>query len=267
MLRWADGELIALDHEDIEGELALGALGGQQMGCALVVSAWRTALQDPRLLTLASRGRSDPLAIQPFDGVVAPSAFSGAPRRARGPRRMRSAQMFAAPQPAPFPTVAPGYGSAAFAVSAGWVGQQPEKADPLVSVLKITALRDRLLRGAILAWSSRVAEGTVSPDAQPTLAAALIGRLSAVARDWLGDPKATIDVSMLPPGSSPIFRIDREGMLQIGAPFSWLADVWAAELSMIYGRLTLAAQIVGRTVTLDTVGPDLTRAPIVIRLP
>jgi hypothetical protein len=86
-------------------------------------------------------------------------------------------------------------------------------------------------------------------------------------RDWLGNPKSEIEVAMLPPSARPTLAIEADGTLRVGVPFEWLAHVWGTELRTIYGRLTLAAETVGRTITLDTVGPDLTRAPIVIRLP
>jgi hypothetical protein len=288
-LRWADGELTALHHEDIDGELALGALGGAQIGCARILQAWRTAMQEPRLFTLASRGKSDQLATHSFGGFVQLGAFGGGPRRMRGPRRMARTQVMASARPAVFPgTGFPGTGfagsgalvaSGAVAVSAparagvslvgagGWTAHEPPEVDPLVSLLQMPALADRLLHGAILAWSARLADGTVNGDARPTLTAALIARVRAAARDWFGDPKASIEVEMLAPAAPSTFAIDGQGTMRVGVPFRWLADVWAAQLFTIYGRFTLGAERVGRTVTLDTVGPDLTRAPIVIRLP
>lgn len=281
-LRWSDGELTALDHDDIDGELALGALGGEQVGCARIISAWRTALQEPRLLTLASRGKSDQLAGQPFGGVPL-GTFGGGPMRSTGPRRAGRAQLMAMARPALYPgAVGGGFSSSGFAttgfaalsyatpaVATGgvWASHEPPEVDPLALLLHMPALRDRLQQCVIAAWSSRLSAGTVSTDVLPTLTAALVGRMRWVTREWLGDPKPVLKVEMLAPGASPTFDTNADGSVRIGVPFAWLQDVWAADLSTIFGRLTLAADKDGNTVTLDTVGPDRDRAPIVIHLP
>ncbi|HTT52695.1 MAG TPA: hypothetical protein VMH35_14955 [Streptosporangiaceae bacterium] len=40
-LRWAAGELRAVDHTDLEGEQILGALAGQGRPCLDALDAWR----------------------------------------------------------------------------------------------------------------------------------------------------------------------------------------------------------------------------------
>jgi hypothetical protein len=273
VLRWADGELTALHHDDIDGEIALGALGGEQFGCPHIVQAWRAAVHDPRVFTLASRGGSDQLVAE-SSGSVANFGFSArrSMRQARAMRSMPGAvagvSMLMSAQPALFPAAGTmAYAAPAVAPSTLWVGPGQQETDPLVSLLQVPGLRDRLSYCAAVFWTANFAAGRVNDETRPTLTAALISRVRCAVRDWLGNPKSEIEVAMLPPSARPTLAIEADGTLRVGVPFEWLAHVWGTELRTIYGRLTLAAETVGRTITLDTVGPDLTRAPIVIRLP
>jgi hypothetical protein len=59
-LRWADGQLQALDHADLEGEQILVALGAS-CRCVEVLRAWDEHAADLRVLLLASRGPADPI--------------------------------------------------------------------------------------------------------------------------------------------------------------------------------------------------------------
>ena len=79
-LRWQQGDLQAVDHEDIEAERTLAALGDQRCACADVLDAWARHASDLRVLVLASRGPTDPLAIQ-ADQAASPSAPIARPRR------------------------------------------------------------------------------------------------------------------------------------------------------------------------------------------
>jgi hypothetical protein len=62
-LRWADGTLQALDHPDAEGELVLGALGGDTSPCLDVVAAWGKHCDDLAVLAIGPRSASDKLII------------------------------------------------------------------------------------------------------------------------------------------------------------------------------------------------------------
>jgi len=62
-LRWADGTLQALDHPDAEGELVLGALGGDTSPCLDVVAAWGKHCDDLTVLAIGPRSASDQLTI------------------------------------------------------------------------------------------------------------------------------------------------------------------------------------------------------------
>jgi hypothetical protein len=82
-LRWDAGSVVALDHDDPDGERALAALGGQRCTCIDLLDAWERHAEDPRVLVLAGRGPRDQLAQQ-----VDPQQQRGPvmPRPARAPR-------------------------------------------------------------------------------------------------------------------------------------------------------------------------------------
>jgi len=59
-LRWAGGALDALDHQDMEGERILVALGGR-CACAETLRLWDEHVADLRVLLVTSRGEGDPV--------------------------------------------------------------------------------------------------------------------------------------------------------------------------------------------------------------
>jgi hypothetical protein len=84
-VRWEAGELIAVDHRDPEGEVTRAALAGESVPCLELLRAWSRRADDPHVLTLASRGPTDPLDID-IDGL----RFEyGAPRRQTEERTLR----------------------------------------------------------------------------------------------------------------------------------------------------------------------------------
>ena len=58
-LRWQAGVLTAVDHGDPEDEATLAALAGESFACLELLRAWARRRNDPRVLTLASRGATD----------------------------------------------------------------------------------------------------------------------------------------------------------------------------------------------------------------
>jgi hypothetical protein len=71
-LRWAEGCLTTLDHEDPEGERTLAALGGQSCPCIELLDLWHRYGTDLDVLVLGSRGSTDP---------VRPESEDQSPRR------------------------------------------------------------------------------------------------------------------------------------------------------------------------------------------
>ncbi|HXO09518.1 MAG TPA: hypothetical protein VN880_15870 [Solirubrobacteraceae bacterium] len=64
-VRWEAGELIAVDHGDPK---AKAALAGETVACLELLRTWSQRADDPHVLTLASRGPTDPLNMD-FDGL------------------------------------------------------------------------------------------------------------------------------------------------------------------------------------------------------
>lgn len=54
-VRWAEGQLVLVDHEDVEAERALGALGAPPAPCLVLDERWRRHAADVALLTLGRR--------------------------------------------------------------------------------------------------------------------------------------------------------------------------------------------------------------------
>jgi hypothetical protein len=75
-LQWRDGTLRALDHPDAEGELVLGALGGDTSPCLDLLMAWGKHTDDLAVLTIGPRSASDQLTI-PASVVDEIAAASG----------------------------------------------------------------------------------------------------------------------------------------------------------------------------------------------
>ena len=62
-LRWDQGALTAVDHGDPEDEAILAALAGRTVPCLDILSAWQHVREDPRVLTIGSRGATDVVSI------------------------------------------------------------------------------------------------------------------------------------------------------------------------------------------------------------
>ncbi|WP_028057757.1 hypothetical protein [Candidatus Solirubrobacter pratensis] len=110
-------------------------------------------------------------------------------------------------------------------------------------------LQERLVATVAASRGEPIAEGE-----RARLHAALYGRVVTALRAWLGEPEADVDLRMDgPPG------VRRSGeRLEATLPFSWLVDVWARGLAVVWGRFCLAASTEdGRRWTLTTLAPDL----------
>jgi hypothetical protein len=92
----------------------------------------------------------------------------------------------------------------------------------------------------------------------PQLHAALYGRSLAALRVWLGEANLAVNLTMVDPDDDR--GLERSGdTITVTLPFAWLTEVWAREMTTIFGRLCLGAKTDdGVHWTLDTVAPDLT---------
>lgn len=248
-LRWAAGELHALDHgDDLESEQILSALGGQGFPCLDVLEAWARHAADPRVLVLASRGPADPVATWTPPPV---------PHRLGGLRRGRTYSVLS------------------------YHGAPREPEDDLLGLIGLGGpLPDRLAATVIAAWAEQLrapadadAEAPVAAAAgtgavgtrvgevaaaRPALQAALYGRAVTALRSWTSQRDLAVALTMIPEDQPPKLTRDGDG-LAAELPFGWLADVWVRGLTTCWGRFCLAAapQPAGDGWLLSTVGPDL----------
>jgi hypothetical protein len=174
-LHWADGRVVALDHDDPEGERALAALGGQRCTCIDLLDAWDRHANDPRVLVLARRGPRDPL----VDQVDPRQQGSMVARPVRAPRAASvSSTTFAIAGSGGSPFRPLGRTSAAARAEA-----------ELQALLGLGGgLAERLSGSVAAAWRERLAhrERTVA-GVRRQLHAALYGRVLATISAWLGE--------------------------------------------------------------------------------
>jgi hypothetical protein len=266
-LRWAAGELTVPGHPDLESEKILRALAGESYACLDVLEAWEVHADDLRVLVLASRGPTDPVAVRLDEpGSTGWTLRAGRTTVARMQRRR----------------------SAVTAVLGGGAAASREREDPLATLLSLggpmqtrltatvaAAWRERLRDGAAPEGSAAVPAGAAVPAdtagladtagpggaaaieaARPALHAALYGRVMATLRAWTGRPDLRVALTMIGESERPALAPDGDG-LAAELPFSWISDVWARGLGTCWDRFVLAAAPAGDGWALSAVAPDL----------
>lgn len=253
-LRWIDGELRAIDHDDPKRERALAALGGERCTCIEVLDAWAKWSDELRVLVLASRGPADP--------ITAPQdvpAAGGPPFLLRPPRMLRSVGAVSS-------HIAMSTQRASVGGSRRWTAYAPPQLD--IPPLHLGGgLAHRLVATVAAAWAARLddAGDPRVAAAVPALHAALYGRVAATVRGWLDEPGLEIDVEMVAAGRPRGLSRDGE-RVRVTLPFSWLAEVWARQVAVTAGRFCLEARADARGGwELATLAPDL-RTEATIRI-
>ncbi|HLI56403.1 MAG TPA: hypothetical protein VKY26_05145 [Actinomycetota bacterium] len=260
-LRWAEGTLTAVDHDDPESERALAAIGGAPCPCIEILDAWTAHATDLHVLVLAPRGPSERLVpIQP-----------GRPGRVPGYSAQRLGALPVAASPPVGTMIAPGGGRTVFrgvrpvrpgGAGPGAPGDQPD----LVRLLHLGGgLPDRLIATVLAHWSARLDRvGNGSEDAdlavvRPAMAAALYGRAAAAVRAWLRNDDLRVTVTMIDRSAPPSLTRTPDAV-SLALPFSWLPEVWSRGLATVLDRFCLSASIAvhGDRIRWDlaTVGPD-----------
>jgi hypothetical protein len=254
-IRWEAGELVALDHEDPEGERALVALGGARSPCIEVLSAWSRHKQNADMLSALSRGTLDPVRTGPVQPMHGPGLVAVAPRNVVMPGRLGR------------PT---GRGNARIlmargsAVPAG-VGTRPTPGNTLPTRDEDTVILAGLGHEMTLRLVSTVTavlldrmDGDDGSNDRPALEASLFGRALTALRTWLAVPDLEVDLTVAGPRDTPNLAWDGTGPAQLTLPLDWVVSVWGRGLAVVAGRFALSVvDATSRRTTLSTVASDL----------
>jgi hypothetical protein len=254
-LRWEAGVLVALDHEDPDGERTLGALGADRAACIEVLDAWARHSDDLGVLTVSSRGQADPVQVD---------------AESQGPRGANSVGQFTVRSPArAVGTGRFGWTSVAPGAHPMMPGPPQGPFDEITNLLALGgALSQRLVATVISVWSERIAMSTQTVASHmPELTAAVYGRVASSVRSWLSDAALELELEMISPSESP--SMSRDGnLVRARLPFHWLSNIWAKELPVVLSRFSVSAlSSQPDQLQLLTISPDFGELrPITIRL-
>jgi hypothetical protein len=144
----------------------------------------------------------------------------------------------------------------------GWASATPRggparrRTEPMEGLFELLGLGgglpERLAAGVIAARLT-----LPDPAGDAYLGPALYGRVALALRAWLGDAACPIAVTPTRAGE-PLGLHREDGALRAELPVSWLLEVWARGLAVVWGRFVLAAACEhADRLALTTVGPDL----------
>jgi hypothetical protein len=239
-VRWEAGELRLLSHPDAEGELVLAALGGEKARCVEVAETWARHAEDLSVLAIGPRGRADKIAVSWFDVDAAQRALQ------------RGGQLgYSPPAGGPGRLSPPGVGPIFSAGARYQQTQDRERAarrrNDMLSLLALGyGFQVRLIGQVAEAHASR--PEAAMEKIRPALVAAITARLAPVAEQWLGiDPDQVVVTLHRGPGWGSAELTGRAGQrrLRVSLPASWLAQVWAAGLSLTGRHLVVAVARAG----------------------
>ncbi len=271
LMRWAAGQLQAVDHPDAEGELVLAALGGDATPCLDLANAWGKHGDDLTVLAIGPRSAADKLTVSPealaevaaaratvnsgssAGGVLGFSTATGQVIRHRartrlgiarghltysgfsgGGHRSRRAVPLRSRNPRPF----------GMSLMRGWAYEIDTARADLIWLLALGAPFQFRLSGAVAhAWSEDGQHASRAAQASPALTTALTGRLAPAAARWLAVDPAIVDASIHDGsdwGAIEEARVGGERRLQARLPVSWLARIWAPGLAVVGGHLVVS---------------------------
>lgn len=257
-MRWEGGNLVALDHDDPEGERALAALGGTSGACLDLLGAWSRQRENPGLLTALSRGTQDMIQAEGFPTrPFAAYPATTTPRNTLLPAR--------AGNRTPGGSVAMTGSSTAMARRARRGGVMVPRANAAPTTEDDLALLAGLGHELTLRLVATVTAvlldrlgGPDRPSARPALEASLFGRASCALRAWLATPVLDVELVVTGPDEQPSLKWDGAGPIQVALPPEWVMTVWGRDLTMIAGRFSLGVvESAASRITLMTIGSDL----------
>jgi hypothetical protein len=215
-VRWERGHLVLTDHQDVEAEQALGALGGAAPACLSLRAAWTAWHDDPVLVTLGRRPGEAGLGFTPDDAPPTATTLHTPPLR----RRTIDAAATA-------------------------------RREDLVRLLSLpVAFIDRLVLTAMAAAAERWPEPGFRERHGLRLGASLAARSAPALRRLaapLADETGALDVAVhctpAPPHGRAAISAERRGAsIEVSAslPLDWLPRVWGPGLSEPDGRFVVA---------------------------
>ena len=255
-----------MDHDDIEGDLVLAALGGDKAGCVAMLEAWGTHADDLDVLALGPRSPADELAVTPelvdeLRAALGPAARSvpmrpwpaPGPAPGGGPAGPGSPGL-APPGPGPGDAAAPGPGTLRGGVRPGGRalrGMPARRLSPeqersragRVELLSLFALgRDfqlRLSAQVAAAWSGDLpGRAGPRPGERPAGPGGGAGRLAPAAGPWAGLDPDTVRATLH--GGPGWGSVEGDGPgLRAALPLGWLARVWAPGFPVADGHLVV----------------------------
>jgi hypothetical protein len=264
-IRWEGGDLVALDHDDPEGERALAALGGTSCACLDVLGAWARQRENPGLLSALSRGSQDPVQTDGFRSGPFPYPVTTGPRN-----------VVLAARGGTWRGVSPMGSSASVtgvAVPGGAVGAHPRSSSTREEdVALLAGLGHELtlrMAATVTAMILDRMEGPGGPAARPVLEASLFGRASCALRAWLGAPDLGVELEVVESGADASLEGDASGPIRVKLPLAWVTTVWGRDLTLVAGRFCVSLfEAAGRRVALMSVGSDLgPPRPLLIEFP
>jgi hypothetical protein len=248
------GELVALDHDVTSRASSHRAPRTADRAaaatCNTLIGAWGRRRDDPRLLTLLSRGPADTVPLvtrQPRDpgGRYVTLVSEGSGRR-RGVRRRTASRAWDAPPGVP----APSQRARPFRLTVA-VGDQTDEEQSLfsdaaalaalgrpISARLVGSITERLLR-------RMRSERRADPHLWDVLHASLYGRAAESVAGWCGDGSvaARLVLDVVDSGNASVKVAEsREVTLpevRLALPLDWVAEVWASDLAIVAGRLSL----------------------------
>jgi hypothetical protein len=238
LLRWSNGDLLAVSHQDIDGELAFAALSGTMAECVAVTQAWRRHSDDLDVLALGPRSAEDQLAaagewlgwLQPLGPLwkeAAPPVDLMAALGGPGPQQRSKSRGPSWSRPL----------SLSVYSTTGTEEHARVQRNELLSLFALgVGFQVRLSASVAAAWSPGGARAAERSRAEPALVAALTGRLAPEVERWLGIDADRVDAALYEGsgwGSVRFVRVDGLARVQVSLPLDWLARVWAPGLGVI----------------------------------
>ena len=266
-IRWEGGDLVALNHDDPEGERTLAALGGQSCTCLDVLGAWARQREDAALLSALSRGPQDPVRMEGFES----GRFAAYPATT-GPRNVVSARYGGGMwrSGGSGGTISLNMGVAVPGAPMGPPASDSSTREQDVVLLAGLGheLTLRMVATVTAALLDRL-ESPHGPAPRPSLVASTYGRASSALRTWLGVRELAVELEVTAPDGEPGLRWEAGGPLHLALPLGWVLTVWSRDLTVVAGRFCLGvAESNGSRTTLMSVGSDLgPPRPLTVEIP